>query len=624
MVYAAGMYDNMGNYKSFGDSKIIPRNDQKSFETIIKSSAAYKQNNTKMMKLWDQVKDVIYTLDNKHKTLGLGEKGVTTYFSSNCNEDDAKKVKDFMQSKKMESVNTRVFKSVENNTVVYEIRLASIETTDEPLVTLPEESYKGATFKMTRGDYSPLLKDVVKYLEQAISYAANENEKKMLQKYISHFTSGSLDDHKDGSRYWIKDKGPIVETYIGFIETYRDPVGERAEYEGFVAVVDKVMSEKFATLVKNAQTFLQLLPWGKSFEKDVFLKPDFTSLDVLAFAGSGIPSGINIPNYDAIRQNEGFKNVYLANVISAPIPIDSFPFLSEKDIEMVQKYRLPSFDVQVGLHELLGHGSGKLLTKSSNGSFNFDHDNLINPLTGKKIDKYYNEGETYDSKFGALGSAYEECRAEAVGLYLSLEKDIVKIFGYEGAEAEDVIYTNWLMLLWNGAAKALEMYSPEKKQWLQAHSKARFVLLQVCLEAGEDLVKVVETEKGKNLQLVLNKDKINTVGKNAIGEFLKKLQIYKSTGDIEEATKLFDKYSEVSDSGKYPWATWRNIVMDHRKPRKLFVQPNTFLTGGLTFFCPHFFFKLILVCCLTILLPNIDKMIFTVNISWILVLYVQK
>ena len=62
-----------------------------------------------------------------------------------------------------------------------------------------------------------------------------------------------------------------------------------------------------------------------------------------------------------------------------------------------------SLQVQVGLHELLGHGSGKLLQADKDGKLNYP-EKLVNPLTSKAVDKHYMFGETYDSKFTSMGS----------------------------------------------------------------------------------------------------------------------------------------------------------------------------------------------------------------------------
>ena len=302
----------------------------------------------------------------------------------------------------------------------------------------------------------------------------------MLGKYAESFTTGSMDAHKDGSRHWIRDKGPVVESYIGFIESYRDPFGVRGEWEGFCAVVNKEMSAKFGALVDGAEEMLKLMPWDAAFEKDKFLRPDFTSLEVIAFGSSGVPAGINIPNYDDIRQDEGFKNVSLGNVLQAAYSGKkgaAMSFLRAPDSVLMAELVGPAFEVQVGLHELLGHGSGKLFRKNESGEPNFDGATTLDPETGAPVTSWYLPGQTWDSQFPEFGSSYEECRAECVGIFLSPNPRVLEIFGHSGQQAADITYVNWLNMARAGLL-GLEYFRVDAGTWGQAHMRARFAILR--------------------------------------------------------------------------------------------------------------------------------------------------
>jgi len=85
----------MGNYKSMGDSKFVPNLPKDRFELIVKASAAAKNNagySDDLLSLWNDIKEDMYRLSERQKQLGLGKKGVTKYFSDNCDQGDADRV----------------------------------------------------------------------------------------------------------------------------------------------------------------------------------------------------------------------------------------------------------------------------------------------------------------------------------------------------------------------------------------------------------------------------------------------------------------------------------------------------------------------------------------------------
>lgn len=85
-----------------------------------------------------------------------------------------------------------------------------------------------------------------------------------------------------------------------------------------------------------------------------------------------------------------------------------------------------SVTFKVTLHELFGHGTGKLLNET-----NFDIKNPpCHPLTGEPIKTWYKADERTSTVFGELDMTLGECRADAVAAYLAHNVKILATMGY--------------------------------------------------------------------------------------------------------------------------------------------------------------------------------------------------
>ncbi|KAI6122916.1 peptidase family M49-domain-containing protein [Pisolithus croceorrhizus] len=574
LQYTAQVMHNLVNYKSFGFTKFVPRIPVGEFAKIVAAST----NAANAVPVWETLKEHIYST-TPESSLFIGKRSeghVSNYYLGEVITDkEVAAVQEAAEKIGVDVLNTRVRK---NGPGDFTLLVASASKNPPALHDISLTSGT-ATLTVEYGDFSEPLSKVIVALQEAKKHTANETQTKMLECYIKSFETGSIEEHKKGSTYWVQDVGPVVESYIGFIESYVDPYGGRAAWEGFTAIVNKEMSAKYDVLVNDAPELIKVLPWGKDFEVDVFRKPDFTALEIVQFATGGVPAGINIPNYYNIRESTGFKNVSLANILSAKAPNEVVTFIHPDDLDLYNAWEARAFELQVANHELLGHGSGKQFQEAADGSKNFVPEKVINPLTGRPVETWYKPGQTPDSVLGEVSSSMEECRAEAVALYLANHPTILKIFGYtDKKDVEDIVFFTFLFMARAGL-RGLEFYDPVTKKHGQAHMQARLGITTFMMNEGLVRLEEIRGSNGEleNIYVRVDRERVLKEGQSIVGKLLLELQVRKSIADGPGARKY---YTELTT----PLPGWtgeiRDVVLKLKQPRKMMLQPNTFVVGG--------------------------------------------
>ena len=501
------------------------------------------------------------------------------------NPDEIAQVSHIMEENGVLPENTRIKKVLEDEDVVYKVLQASVETGHNVQnIKLP---HMAGSVQIVQGDHCSELALICDSFEQAARYAANPAQQAFLRQYQQSFQTGNLGVYKDSLRTWIKDLAPAVETIFGFVEPYRDPFGIRAEFEGLVGIADREETKLLTRLVNESSKFIKRLPWAQGcsendgkgpFEKTLFEPPDFSSIHALAYCSSIIFPGINLPNYNDIRQECGFKNVIIANRMSAESnEADVSPFVYSPEARVFQKHKYSAYYIWVVLHELLGHGTGKLMSEE-HGKFSFDIESPpINPLTGAPINSWYKHGQTWTGVFADLATSVDECRAELVGAYLMDDPDILKLFGFNARSditAADITYNMYMQLGVDGL-RGLQNFNIECSKWGQAHSRAHFAMLKCLLTDGNGVMTIECDSKGDQLTVHVDRDRIISYGKPALSRMLLKLHIYRCTADVRSCRVYYEDLSKVD--GQY--LEWRRIVLAKKQPKWVFVQANTCLEG---------------------------------------------
>jgi len=74
----------------------------------------------------------------------------------------------------------------------------------------------------------------------------------------------------------------------------------------------------------------------------------------------------------------------------------------------------------------------------------------------------------------------------------------------------------------------------------------------------------------------IDRMKIRTQAKPALGRMLLRLHMYRSIADVKSCREYYEDLSRVDSV----YLQWRDIVLAQKQPRWVFVQANTFLDGG--------------------------------------------
>ena len=381
----------------------------------------------------------------------------------------------------------------------------------QPDGKLTEEVYRAGTpdGSAKSGVYAIYLRQATEDLARA-QKVADPKQAEVIADLIRYYQTGDPKEWLEFDAHWVQDNS-VVDFANGFIEIYRDAAGQKGSSQSFVTVTDKPLTAKMEKLAANAEYFERKAPWLPQYKKTQFTPPTVKAVETLIETGDFHVTtiGDNLPNENEIREKYGSKN-FLFTAASRAFEqagqhkvereFEATPELVERAI----KYGQEAEELHTAMHEVIGHGSGKLSERLKGGS-------------EAELKEYF--------------STLEEARADLMALWNAFDPKL-KEWGLVGDQDQvaKAMYDNQALLVITQLRRI-----PHGDTIEEDHQRNRALIANYLIDKGA--IRQFDRD-GKTYVEVTDYQKMHV----GVGELLAELMRIKAEGDYDAIKALVDKY----------------------------------------------------------------------------------
>jgi dipeptidyl-peptidase-3 len=377
---------------------------------------------------------------------------------------------------------------------------------------LVEEVYRAGTpdGKIPPGRYAQFLKKANEYLEKAQA-CAEPGQDQAIAALIRYYQTGDPADWIRFGTAWVQNNAR-VDFANGFIEVYRDARAAKGTAQSFVSITDEKLNQPMVKLAANAQYFEDRAPWDRQYKKEGVAPPVAKAVETVIETGDFHVTtiGDNLPNENEIHEKYGSKSFLFTGsertltTAAGMGPLEEFA-ASEEEIAICKKYGEESSAMMTALHEVIGHGSGKLNPRLQGGS-------------EAHLKEYY--------------STLEEARADLMALWNIFDSKLRQLGLVSSSEVGKAMYYDAVRV-----ALTQLMRIPRGDTIEEDHQRNRQLIVNYIMDKTGAIQKI--ERNGKTYLALKDFDKM----RQGVGMLLAELMRIKAEGDYAAIKALVDQYA---------------------------------------------------------------------------------